>query len=139
MADPRAPRPVPSSIREPGTGPRGPRLAPPAPAARPDLPARIQRSRPDPNPLRLMLGVVGLASAAAFTTAMLPSLAPEPSTAVLDPAAAAAPQPPVQHVTRYVTLAPGQTAPPQSTVVVRPDPTPTVRLKVVTTTRQSGG
>jgi hypothetical protein len=91
-----------------------------------------------------MLGVIGMASAAAFTTAMLPSVAAEPATAAdavtLDPAAAAVgPEPSVRHVTRYVTLAPGQTAPSQSTVVVRPDPTPQVRVKVVTKSRQSGG
>ena len=40
------------------------------------------------------------------------------------------------HVTRVVTLSPGQTAPPNAPVVVQPTPTPRVRVKVVT--RQSG-
>jgi hypothetical protein len=35
-----------------------------------------------------------------------------------------------------VTLQPGQTAPPNSSVVVQPTPTP--RVQVVTRTRQSG-
>jgi hypothetical protein len=88
-----------------------------------------------------MIGLAGLASAAAFTTAMLPSVAPTPTaSAELAPVAAtvAQPAPSVQRVTRYVQLKPGETAPPQSTVVVRPDPTPRVTVKVVTQTRQSG-
>ncbi len=104
--------------------------------------ARAARSRPNPNPLRLMLGLAGLASAAAFTTAMLPSVAPQPDAQAADPGTAAVvtrPEPSVKHVTQYVTLEAGQTAPPQSTVVVRPKPTPRVTVKVVTKTRQSGG
>ena len=72
---------------------------------------------------------------------MLPSVsaAPQPA-AALDPLAGTAAQPdlPVRHVTRYVTLKPGQTAPPDSTVVVRPQPTPRVTVRIVTRTRQSG-
>ena len=49
---------------------------------------------------------------------------------------AIAPAPSVVHVTRYVTLLPRQTAPPQAPVVVQPTPTP--RVHVVTVTRQSG-
>lgn len=142
------------SIREPGASPRDvpaplearvpplapPRLRPQGPA--PAGPVRAARSRPDANPLRLMIGFAGLASAAAFTTAMLPSVTPAPAAdqalapvgVTADPAAA----PSVQHVTRYVQLQPGQTAPPQSTVVVNPKPTPRVTVKVVTKTRQSG-
>ena len=41
------------------------------------------------------------------------------------------------HVTRVVTLSAGQTAPPNAPVVVQPQPTPRVRVKVVT--KQSGG
>ncbi|HYN48066.1 MAG TPA: hypothetical protein VER83_04320 [Candidatus Nanopelagicales bacterium] len=48
------------------------------------------------------------------------------------------PAPSVLHVTKYVQLKPGETAPPQSTVVVRPKPSPKVTVKVVTQTRQSG-
>lgn len=150
--DPRDPRAMSTrSIREPGATPRGagearePRLAPPsrpqrtAPAPAP----RAPRSRPDANPVRLMIGLAGLASAAAFTTAMLPSVTP---TAVADEAlapvvvAAADPTaaPSVKHVTQYVQLKAGQTAPPKATVVVKPTPTPKVKVKVVVKTKQSG-
>ena len=120
---------------------RKPRAAadgkPRAAAARP-------RQRPDANPARLMVGLAGLASAAALTTAMLPSVTPAADTVqALEPVTgavgqASAPLPSVQHVTRYVQLLPGQTAPPQSTVVVRPQPSPRVTVKVVTQTKQSG-
>ncbi len=120
--------------------PSAPLPVPPAGARRPlaPEPVRVNRGRPDPNPLRLMAGVVGLASAAALTSAMLPSITPQ--AAAQDPSAVSntVPQQPVQHVTKYVTLQPGQTAPPQSTVIVRPQPTPKVVTKVVTRTRQSG-
>lgn len=150
------------SIREPGASPRG---ASPAdgsplggvhldPPARPQRPVsaaapRAPRARPDPNPLRLMLGLAGLATAAAFTTAMLPSVTPVADAAVAQapsdqapvdqvPATADQPAPSVLHVKKYVTLQAGQTAPPQATVVVRPTPTPKVKVKVVVKTRQSG-
>src|SRR5512139_3049233 len=115
----------------------GPRHAATRPAV---TPARPVRARPDPNPMRIMLGIVGLASAAAFTTAMLPSVAPQPVAGATSPdgAGAGVSQPQAQPVTRYVTLAPGQTAPPQSTVIAAPQPTPKVTVKVVTRTRQSG-
>ena len=137
----------PRSIRDPNTGPGtsagarpaacAARVSGPTAAAAPPLLARARaprssqrpEGRPDPNPLRLMLGFAGLASASAFTTAMLPSVAPaQDAAAVADPnantAAVPQPEPSVQHVTRYVTLQPGQIAPPQSTVIVRPQPTP---------------
>ncbi len=84
-----------------------------------------------------MVGFVGLASLSAITTGLLPGLVPS---AAADPAAPtvvadAAPLP-AKHVTRYVQLKPGQTAPPQAAVVAAPKPTP--RIVVVTTTRQSG-
>jgi hypothetical protein len=102
-------------------------------------PVRVTRGRPDPNPVRLMVGVVGLASAAALTSAMLPSISPQAAAAQdTSGVSAAAPQQPVQHVTQYVTLKPGQTAPPQSTVIVRPQPTPQIVTKTITRTRQSG-
>lgn len=118
----------------------------------PALQPRAPKARPDANPLRLMLGMAGIASASAITAAMLPSVMPAATAdaATLDGTTTAAgttqdagtpaPSPSVLHVTRYVTLAPGQTAPPQSTVVVRPQPTPQVKVKVkvVTQTRQSG-
>lgn len=113
------------------------------------LEARAPRAKPDPKPMRLLLGFVGLTSAVAFTTAMLPSVAPADAAAAgLSPdsgssvAADTAPQ--VVHVKRYVTLEPGQTAPPQSTVVVPAQPAPQAtsrpkaKPRVVTRTRQSG-
>jgi len=104
------------------------------------------RARPDANPLRLMFGLAGIASISALTAAMLPSVAPAPAaaadtqTVLTADAAVIAPAPTVVHVKRYVTLKPGETAPPQSTVIVRPQPTPIVRTQVVTVTRtrQSG-
>jgi hypothetical protein len=100
--------------------------------------ARERRARPDPTPLRLLAGVAGVASASAILTALLPSVTPVaadagPGAGVV---ADAVPAPPVRHVTRYVTLQPGQTAPPSAPVVVQPTPTP--RVHVVTVTRQSG-
>ena len=100
---------------------------------------RTPRAKPDPNPLRLLLGLAGIASASALVTAMLPSITPA---AVADTTgqqttdAAVAPQPSVIHVQKVVQLAAGQTAPPNVSVKVQPQPTPRVKVKVVT--RQSG-
>jgi len=98
---------------------------------------RARRGKPDPNPLRLLIGVAGVASASAVLTALLPSVMP---TQVVDAGAGfvaeAVPVPSVLHVTKFVTLKPGQTAPPNAPVVVQPTPTP--RIRVVTVTRQSG-
>jgi ABC-type Fe3+-hydroxamate transport system substrate-binding protein len=106
--------------------------------------------------MRLMFGLVGIASISAFTAAMVPSIAPAP---VADAAAAAADvttadavvpveAAPVRHVTRYVTLQPGQTPPPGAAVNVQPTPTPILKTQVVvkprpkpkavTRSRQSG-
>lgn len=97
--------------------------------------------RPDPNPMRLLLAMGGVASASALLTALLPSVAPVAAdTSGLGSTdgttVAAQPDPSVVHVKQYVVLAPGQTAPPKSQVLVKPTPTP--RVRVVTTTRQSG-
>ncbi len=104
----------------------------------PRIPApRPPRSRPDPKPMRVLLAAGGIASASAILTALLPSVAPRP--AGIDAGLTAevvAPAPSVQHVTRVVVLKPGQTAPPQASVIVQPTPTP--RVRVITTTRQSG-
>ncbi|MHB8892511.1 MAG: hypothetical protein ACYC65_10760 [Candidatus Limnocylindrales bacterium] len=110
----------------------------PTPAPRP------QRSKPDANPLRLLVGLAGIASASALVTAMLPSVSPTEVVVAADTTGltAVAPEPSVLHVTRYVTLQPGQTAPPQSSVVIKPQPTPRVTVKVVkqvqVVTKQSG-
>ncbi len=107
-----------------------PRLLPP--------PARIVRAKADANPLRVLLGLAGLASASALVTAMLPSISPAPAASVstTQQDAAVAPQPSVIHVPRVVQLAAGQTAPPNTSVQIAPQPTP--RVRVVTVTRQSG-
>jgi hypothetical protein len=88
--------------------------------------------------MRLLAGFVGLASLSAIASGLLPTVVPAAAagaaattTIAPDPAPQA-----VKHVTRYVQLLPGQTAPPQAAVVAAPKPTP--RVVVVTTTRQSG-
>jgi hypothetical protein len=112
----------------------------PARAARPAPEPRLARAKPDPNPIRLLLGLAGLASASALTTAMLPSILPAqtPVTVqtVSDAAAVPQPAPSVIHITKVVQLVPGQSAPPNTSVQIAPAPTPIVR--VVTVTRQSG-
>ena len=104
----------------------------------PSAPAREPRSRPDPGPLRVALGLTGVAALSAIATAVAGSATGAANAAGPSPAALEAPAPsvPVQHVTRYVQLQPGQTAPPQATVTQQPAPPP--RVVVVTTTRQSG-
>lgn len=89
--------------------------------------------------MRLMAGFVGLASLSAIAAGLLPSIVPAASagaasTTITTTTDGAAPS--VKHVTRYVQLKPGQTAPPQAPVVAAARPTP--RVVVVTTTRQSG-
>ena len=91
----------------------------------------------------MLVTFAGIASASALTTAMLPSVSPVTDAAgagsvlVADQSSGAAdPAPSIRHVTRYVVLTPGQTAPPHASVLVRPTPTP--RVTVVTRTRQSG-
>ena len=110
----------------------------PLPAGRPlaQRPAAVPathrpRSKPDPTGLRVVLGFTGVAAASALASAFLaPVTAATPSsTTIVQPVAA------VQHVTRYVQLLPGQTAPPQAAMTQAPAPTPRV---VAITTRQSG-
>lgn len=136
MAEPRpAPRPLP-----PRPSPVRPAVAPrPGQTLRPEP----VRRRPDPGSLRVLVTFAGIASASALTTAMLPSVVPVTDAAGAGTALAAdqitsttVPAPSVKHVTRYVVLKPGQTAPPHASVLVRPTPTP--RVTVVTRTRQSG-
>lgn len=125
------------------------RLQPRALPARPlpprpvlDAPkAAVRKPRPDPGPLRIALALTGMATASALVTALLGS-----ATAVdaggatngTDQAAGAAQDVPaasVQHVTRIIQLAPGQTAPPKSVVKQQPAPKPRVNVVV---TKQSG-
>lgn len=175
-------------------GPRDPRYAPrpvvarsAAPVMPPaqravssiEAPATAPRRKPDPNPMRLMLGFAGIAAVSALTAAMVPSIAPAPvdgsdavDAAATDPAADAGTPgsdqaqvdvAPVQHITRYVLLQPGETPPPGATVMdpsqaaaavaatnapstsatarptAKPTPQPTPKPKrKVTRTRQSG-
>jgi hypothetical protein len=115
-----------------------PRPMPEGRPARPLPEVRPLRSRPDPAPLRLLLGLAGIASASALTSALLPSVTPTAVTMtdITNVSGATASSPSVIHVTRVVVLKPGETAPPQASVVTGPTPTP--RVHVVTTTRQSG-
>jgi hypothetical protein len=87
----------------------------------------------------MLIGLAGLATASAITTALLPSILPAPvaaSAQTTSNSAALGPAPSVIHVTRTVQLAPGQSAPPNSSVQVAPQPTPQVQIQVIT--RQSG-
>jgi hypothetical protein len=129
----------------------GPDVRTVRPDARPDLVARQRRGRPESNSIRMVIGLAGLASASALATAMLPTITPQPAivttanTAVADPAQQ--PEPSVVHVTHVVTLAPGQTLPPDAlinqapaaaTPTPRATPQPTPRVIIQTITRQSG-
>lgn len=137
--DQRQPAPDARSIRQPGATARGSGPVP-GPRPRPDLEAR-SRSRPDPNPLRLMIGLAGVASIAAFTTAMLPSVTPT-ATPPLGVPGDGTVQGTSLAASRSTALEPAQAAPPGSTIAV-PRPTPTaaplvVRPRIVVQTRQSG-
>lgn len=138
----------------PGPPPDPPRRSQPVPVrqAGPMHPARTRRAKPEPNALRMVLGLAGLASASALATAMLPTILPQPATAggadtaVID---TATPEPSVITVTRIVQLAPGQTLPPDAanagsltapapTPQPKPTARPTPRIIYQTVTRQSG-
>lgn len=103
--------------------------------------AAVRKPRPDPGALRIALALTGMATASALMTALLGSatdVAVDGAVGAIDQGIGAAPALPtasVQHVTRIVQLAPGQTAPPKS--VVRQQPAPKPRVNVVVT-RQSG-
>lgn len=112
--------------------------------ANPTTPARppaVKKPRPDPGPIRIALGLTGIATASALVTAFLGSAvgADAGGAAVTtDPAAvavAAEPSQAIRHVIRYVQLQPGQTAPPKAVVKQAPAPKPRV---VIVTTKQSG-
>lgn len=97
----------------------------------------MPKRRPDPGPLRLAFGLTGLATASALVTAFLVPRGGLDAGAAMTSTVTSAdgPAPSVQHVTRYVQLQPGQTAPPNAVVNQAPAPKPRV---VVVTTRQSG-
>ena len=143
---PRAPRPVTAASSGRPVVAR-PTVARPSLAddARPDVgatrpaprPAAAPKNRPDAGPMRIAIGMTGIAAASAIATALL-----APATAATGGATAqttvvlpAQPAAPVRHVTKVVQLMPGQTAPPQAVVQQAPAPKPRV---VVVTTRQSG-
>lgn len=97
-----------------------------------------RKPRPDPGPIRIAIGLTGMATASALITAFLGSAAGANAgtgASATDAAVAAAPPQAVRHVTRYVQLAPGQTAPPKAVVQQAPAPKPRV---VVVATKQSG-
>jgi hypothetical protein len=94
------------------------------PITRPRVaPIIAPRSRSDPGPMRLALGLGGMAALSALATAIiLPPHAPAPvDIAAVDATDTAAPTAtdtagPTPTV-RYVQLAPGETAPPGATVI----------------------
>jgi hypothetical protein len=128
------------------------RQAAPSRAPLPEAEPKARRRRPDAVGVRMVVGLAGLASASALTTAMLPSILPQPAAvaAVADspaPDPTQTPEPSVIHVTHVVTLAPGETLPPDvlanqppanptPTPQATPKPTPRIVYQVVT--RQSG-
>ena len=130
---PARPRPRPMDGQRPPVPDR------PRPESATDRPRPVvaARPRPDAGPLRIAIGMGAVAATSALVTALVaPSGAGATGgQAVTTVAAPAAPAPVVRHVTQYVKLAPGQTAPPQS--VVRQAPAPKPRT-VAITTRQSG-
>jgi hypothetical protein len=105
----------------------------PAPA-RPLPPARTV-ARPDSRPMRAILGFTALAAASAIAAAIVrpPAGGAGATVTVVQPVDQTAA--PVRHVTKYVRLQPGQTAPPHS--IVQPTPRATPRV-VIVTTHQSG-
>lgn len=112
------------------------------PANPPVRAAAERKPRPDPGPLRIAIGLTGMATASALMTAFLGSAAganagtgavAQTTVGTTDTTAVAAPS--VRHIIRYVQLAPGQTAPPKAVVKQAPVPKPRV---VVVTTKQSG-
>jgi len=124
------PRALPSGERPAPDG-----EAPSRPAPRP---VAAPRSRPDPGPMRIAIGMTGIAAASAIATALLAPVATVSGTGDVSQTTAtlpAQPAPSVRHVTKIVQLKPGQTAPPQAVVQQAPAPKPRV---VVVTTRQSG-
>jgi hypothetical protein len=138
MAEPLASRralpPRPSASLQPATTQTSSGRTEPLSPGRAPL---VRKPRPDAGPLRIALGLTAVATTSAVITALMGPTVGTASTGssgivetVADPAPAA-----IKHVTRYVRLAPGQTAPPQAVVKQQPAPKPRV---VVVTTKQSG-
>ena len=118
--------------------------------AAPERDPRTPKARPNPGPMQILLGFGGLVATTAIATAMVrPQATPPPAAEPLSSGPTGpAPTPlVVRHVTRYVQLTPGETAPPGAKVVQAPDPSPRVVVvtipaptprPVVVVTRQSG-
>ena len=106
------------------------------PPANPE--ARAPKARPDPRPMRVALGLTGLVAATAMLTAIVrPSGAGATAAPSLDPLAGASPEPTaapltVRHVTHYVTLKPGESAPAGARVVQKPEASPRVVIVTIT-------
>jgi len=118
---------VPAAIR--AESPTRPATAPHA-----SRPAAAPKARPDARPLRIAFGFAAVATASALATALATAAQAGPASS--SSSLAGQDQTPVRHVVRYVQLAPGQTAPPQSQVQAAPVQPP---KRVVVVTRQSGG
>lgn len=95
------------------------------------------RNKPDSGPLRLAIGMSGIALASAIATALLAPASTAAGGGVTQTTVVlpVQPTPAASHVIRYVQLKPGQTAPPQAIVKQAPASTPRV---VTVTTTQSG-
>lgn len=119
----RPPLPLaPRSMRE---------LPPSAPrAARPDVP----KAKPDARPMRIVYGAGAVAALSVMAVGLVQPdyAATADQTTIADPAddpntvAQAPANGAVRHVTRYVYLRPGQTAPPGATVIAANAPKPRV-------------
>jgi hypothetical protein len=138
MRDQAPRRPADQAVRQ-HSAPAGAQAAPAGsqPPAGPGALAarRPGQPRPDARPMRIVIGMTGLAAATAMATAIA---APRPPATTVTTVVTTdtQPAPSVLHVTHYVQLGPGETPPPQAVVQVVPTPQP--RVVVVTTTRQSG-
>lgn len=97
--------------------------------------AVVRKARPDPGPLRIAIALTGMATASALVSAFLAPSAGANGGTTTTVTAADVPAASIRHVTRYVQLQPGQTAPPTALVQQAPAPKPRV---VVVTTKQSG-
>jgi hypothetical protein len=106
------------------------------------------RSRPDPTPSRLALGIGGLAAASALVTAIVGPASPvqlpvggaqagaAQADGVVTNSAAQPPTVTKQRPVQYVQLAPGQSPPPGATVIDAKAPKPVTIVTQVPAPRQ---
>jgi hypothetical protein len=87
-------------------------------------PTRPSKARPDPTPMRVAVGIGGLATLSGLVTAIfvVPAAAPVTDAATSAPASPATVT--QQRPVVYVQLKPGQTAPPGATVIDAKAPKP---------------